>query len=242
MKLSLLLVLVTALASAQKDFEVPEIEDPFFDGKEQYGGLTTVNPGLKIRLSQGLTDILQQNLVLYGMTYLNLHLNVGEEGKFFINVWPLNLEFNVYEVIQEPVQIDFSSFLFQFTESPLSGDPVVMLAAPIIKNWAYTMKYVLKIFGFQDTGNIRLSAANATAMAAVETKALHNGLFYPQLHFLRVDFGDTEVFVMNAPFKQWFLRQGFDFVKYALMDAINRFGKTLLNLSFARETQYYLNN
>ena len=139
MKLSLLLILATAFGSAQKNFDKPVIEDAFFDGKEQYGGLTTVNPGLKIRISQGLTDILQQNLILYGMTYLNFHLNIGEEGTFFINLWPLNLEFKINQVIQEPVQIDFSTFLFKFTESPLSQEPVIILAAPIIKNWAYTM-------------------------------------------------------------------------------------------------------
>jgi hypothetical protein len=57
-----------------------------------------------------------------------------------------------------------------------------------------------------------------------------------------IDFGDTEIFVAESPFRQWFARQGFDFVKYALMDALNRFGKLLLNYSIGKEVQYFLKN
>jgi hypothetical protein len=55
----------------------------------------------------------------------------------------------------------------------------VLVAAPLIQNWAYTFTYVLKAFGLVDTGNIRVAASNATAMAGIETLALSNGLFYP---------------------------------------------------------------
>lgn len=72
-------------------------------------------------------------------------------------------------------------------------------------------------------------------MAGVKTLATSNGLFYPQLSFMHVDFGDTEIYTSRYPFKQWLVRQSFDFIKYALMDALNRFGKALLNFSIARE-------
>jgi hypothetical protein len=92
-----------------------------------------VNPGLKIRISQGVTDILQQNLILYGMTYLDLTLGLGEGGSWFLRVWPINFELRYFNVIQEPVQIDFSTFLFKFTESPFFTDEsVIMMAAPLI--------------------------------------------------------------------------------------------------------------
>jgi hypothetical protein len=54
------------------------------------------------------------------------------------------------------------------------------------------------------------------------------GLLYPQLHDIHVDFGDSELY-MDSPFKQFFYRQGFHLVKYIVMDAINRFGKSMYN-------------
>ena len=82
----------------------------------------------------------------------------------------------------------------------------MLVAAPLIQNWAYTFTYVLKAFGLVDTGNIRVAASNATAMAGIETLALSNGLFYPQLSLFHIDFGDTEIFVSKNPFKQWLAR------------------------------------
>ena len=107
----LLLAGILTLAHSQKSPEIPTIEH-FNSGKEKFGGLTTVNPGLKIRIAQGLTDILQQNLILYGMTYLNIQESDLEEHNFFINIWPLNLDLRWHNIIREPVQIDFSSFIF----------------------------------------------------------------------------------------------------------------------------------
>ena len=91
--------------------------------------------------------------------------------------------------------------------SPIAKDePVILMAAPIIENWAYTFAYALKAFGLKDTGHIRIAASNVTAIAGVKTLALSNGLFYPQLSFMHVDFGDTEIYVSRNPFKQWFAR------------------------------------
>jgi len=53
----LILAGIVALTYSYENPEIPSIEH-FNSGKEKYGGLTTVNPGLKIRISQGLTDIL----------------------------------------------------------------------------------------------------------------------------------------------------------------------------------------
>lgn len=102
------------------------------------------------------------------MTYLNFYQSDLEEGNFFINIWPLNLNFRYHNIIREPIQIDFSSFVFQFVPSPIAKDePVILMAAPLIKNWAYTFTYVLEAFGLRDTGHIRMAASNATAMAGI---------------------------------------------------------------------------
>ncbi len=114
------------------------------------------------------------------MTYLNFKQSSLEEHNFFINIWPLNLDFKWFNIIREPIQIDFSSFIFQFVTSPLANDePVVLIAAPLIQNWAYTCTYLLQAFGWHETGHIRVAASNATAMAGIKTLALSNGLFYP---------------------------------------------------------------
>lgn len=91
-----LLSILAAVTSAYDTIDIKPQDDIFFNGKESYGGLQSVHPGLKIRISQGLTDVLQQNLVAYGMTYINLYFNLADQnGQIQINFWPMRLILDV---------------------------------------------------------------------------------------------------------------------------------------------------
>jgi hypothetical protein len=104
-----------------------------------------------------MTTILQQNLILYGLSYFNLNLQLKPNAYYAINVAPLNFRFDYLNLIPEPVQIDFSEFLFNFTQSPNGKDSVLLLAAPVIQNWGYTFLYKLKAFGLSDRGVVRIA-------------------------------------------------------------------------------------
>lgn len=60
-------------------------------------------------------------------------------------------------------------------------------------------------------------------------KATEDGLLYPHLQELWIDFGRSDI-QSNGWFRTFFLRQSFNFGKYIAQDAVNRFGVTLYNM------------
>ena len=77
-------------------------------------------------------------------------------------------------------------------------------------------------------GNLNVNISQAIALVSVELKATTDGLLYPIIQDLRVDFGRSNV-KTDGFVKQFLFTQTFNFMKYIVMDSINRFGKTLYN-------------
>lgn len=60
-------------------------------------------------------------------------------------------------------------------------------------------------------------------------KATEDGILYPQLVDIMVDFGQSTAHT-NGWFRQFILVQWFNLVKYTVQDAVNRFGVTIYNM------------
>ena len=52
--------------------------DPTSTNGVQFGGLANTNPGLKIRMTQSLSDLVKHNLLQYGVSYMNWDLDIPE--------------------------------------------------------------------------------------------------------------------------------------------------------------------
>ena len=65
--------LVTRLTAQGIDYNptVINADDNPFKGDMQFGGIPNVKPGLKVRLAQGLTYMIKENMLQYGLAYLN---------------------------------------------------------------------------------------------------------------------------------------------------------------------------
>lgn len=227
MKSLLTLLLATFFVVAHTfDDETPKNidrnADPFHHAGE-FGGLN-LNPGLKIRLAQGVSTMFRDNLADYGRSYLNSDFKLKDHNAWGINWWPLVLRFSYEHLQHAPIQIDMQNFTFNYTHMSSDGTPVVFMEIPLIKDWSYEMDYKMQLGLLPLGGHMSINVSNAIALATVEMKAKSDGVLYPHLHDVYVDFGDSELYC-DGWLKQFMFRQNFHFIKYVLMDSINRFGK-----------------
>ena len=49
-------------------------------GDVQFGGMSFHKPGLKVRMTQSLSDLLKENLLQYGVAYMNWDLSIPQQG------------------------------------------------------------------------------------------------------------------------------------------------------------------
>ena len=65
---------------------------------------------------------------------------------------------------------------------------------PLIKNWTYECDYLAHIgFVFPLSGHMKLAMQKVSAHANVKLLATKNGILYPKLTSLHVDFGDSYI-------------------------------------------------
>ena len=102
---SLLMVTVMATAllvapSQQQDRRrIPD--DPTSTNGVQFGGLANTNPGLKIRMTQALSDLIKHNLLQYGVTYMNWDLDIPSEGVRQISAFPVYTDIHYSNLLRD---------------------------------------------------------------------------------------------------------------------------------------------
>ena len=101
------LLMVTAMATAllvapsqqQSRGRVPA--DPTSTSGVQFGGLANTNPGLKIRMTQSLSDLVKHNLLMYGVSYMNWDLDIPEQGVRHISAFPVYTDIHYSNLLRD---------------------------------------------------------------------------------------------------------------------------------------------
>ena len=75
----------------------------------QFGGLANHKPGLKLRMTQAVSDLVKENLLQYGVAYMNWDLKIKKEGTVPIRSFPAFFDFNYYDLVYEPFKIDINN-------------------------------------------------------------------------------------------------------------------------------------
>lgn len=75
------------LSVALSQLPIPEpswdhIDKPLEDNKKESWSGLNVNPSVKIRMAQGVSDMIKQHLLAYGRYYLNTGHFLKDHGKF----------------------------------------------------------------------------------------------------------------------------------------------------------------
>ena len=159
-----------------------------------------------------------------------------------MNFYPMMFEFDYKNFHNGPIQLNLTNFAMNYTT--INHEPVLLLQLPLVTDWSFSLNYECKL-GFLGMihfkGHISFNITEAIGKAVIKLDKTDDGLLNPILKDLNVDFGSSTLYT-NGWFKQFFFRQIFNFLKYVLMDSINRFGSTLYGMVLPNLVRYYTND
>jgi hypothetical protein len=93
---------------------------PFDEGKfgheKPTGGLDFYKPNFKLRITEKLAELAQEELLVYLQTYYNFDYPFEESGEYKINFFPVYTTVNYANLKMSPIIIDPYSFHFNFTK------------------------------------------------------------------------------------------------------------------------------
>jgi hypothetical protein len=158
-----------------------------------------------------------------------------------INMFPLFIDFHYHNLVHDPISIDMSAFLFNFTHMAVDDAPVIYMRLPMVSDWAYKFDYNFKWLGIPFGGEMKVKAGAVDALTTFTLKSTDKGQLYPQLHDIMVDFGDSELRTRGAHLG-FVYKQCFNIVKYITMNAINLFGRDMINKMLPYYAEDYLQN
>ena len=92
--ISTLLVILAQAWDYKPHIKPKHKEDPLFEkDKNNFGGIGTLKPGLKVRISETLMDMVRNDLAQYGQAYLDFDFKHKKDGHVKLNAFPLLLDF-----------------------------------------------------------------------------------------------------------------------------------------------------
>ena len=155
-------------------------------GDQQYGGMSFHKPGLKVRVTQALSDLIKENLLQYGVAYLNWDLHIPASGVKPIKMFPIYTDIHYTDLRYDQFKFDIDSAALNFTHMAVDNKAVVYIELPQVKRWDIAFEYFFDLLWFHQ-GTMELRLKDASAIATVELKATSDGHIYPHLHDFMCD-------------------------------------------------------
>ena len=206
----------------------------------QFGGLAGHKPGLKLRMTQAVSDLVKENLLQYGVAYMNWDLKIKKEGTVPIRSFPAYFDFNYYDLVYDPFKIDISNAALNFTHMAVDEKAVVYMELPVVRSWRVMFDYYYKYL-FAHSGKMEIDFYDTQAIVTSELKATTDGHLYPHLHDFKINIEHSRLYHTNA-FSQFIYRQFFDLSKYIIQSAYNMFGTSIINKNLYSFTKKALND
>jgi len=204
-----------------------------------FGGLHTHKPGLKLRITQAVSDLVKENLLQYGIAYMNFDLKIPESGEYKISSFPLYTDVHYWNLRYDVFQIDIHKAALNYTAMVIDDAPVVYLSLPVVEHWRVGFDYFFQ-YMFDYEGRFDFDFRNMFALVTTTLKATSDGHLFPQLHDLKIDISKAELFHSDW-FAEFMYRQLFDLAKYTVMNAYNTFGADIINHNLYAITKYITN-
>lgn len=79
--------------------------------------------------------MIRQNILEYGVAYLNYDYKFDKEGKFEFNIFPLYGTFYYSNFEHDQIRLDLNKFAFNFTTMARDGKEVLFVAMPLIQQF-----------------------------------------------------------------------------------------------------------
>jgi hypothetical protein len=115
--------------------------DEIWHENKNGGGLQKF-PGLKVRIAQGLIEMIKQNLLEYGQDYLNVNYRLNKAHREFnFHMFPIRVHGMYGNVTHDPIQLDMSRARLDFTRMASDLENVVFIELPLIKYFKIAFDY-----------------------------------------------------------------------------------------------------
>ena len=112
----------------------------------QFGGLSAHKPGLKLRVTQAVSDLLKHNLLQYGQAYLNFDLQLPKNGVYKISSFPLYTDVHYSNLWHDALKLDISKAALNYTHMVVDQAAVVYFELPMVEHWRVAFDYAYKYF------------------------------------------------------------------------------------------------
>lgn len=182
---------VLAAGTLAANFKDPTSENT------QFGGLQGHKPGLKVRVTQAVSDLVKKNLIQYGMAYLNYDMKIPTEGIYKISSFPLYTDVHYSKLEHDPFLIDVQNAALNYTHMVVDDAAVVFLELPAIKHWRVAFDYVYHYLLTFD-GRFEFDFNDLSAIVTSELRATTTGNIYPHLHDLKVSIAHSSLYHESA--------------------------------------------
>jgi hypothetical protein len=138
------------------------------------------NPGVKVRLAQGLIDMVHENLLEYGNSYLNFDYAFEKAGEYKFNHFPLFIHFKYSNLRHDPISFNMSNAALQFLSPDMSDDAQVLrVVLPLVKYFEADFDYEYTFLGMLQKGHLQIVADNTFAVAEFALSTTSKGHIYP---------------------------------------------------------------
>ena len=81
-----------------------------------------------------------------------------------------------------------------YTHMAVDGEPVVFFRAPMIEDLAFEMDYDGWLITSPIKGHLKLELEETYVLLTTKLRTAHDGVLYPELHDLHVDFGNSNIY------------------------------------------------
>ena len=199
-KLFLTMALSMLIAPSVQDIMVDPTSDTV-----QFGGMANHKPGLKLRMTQSVSDMVKENLLQYGVAYMNWDLKIKKEGVQSINAFPVITDFYYHDLIYDPFKLDLTNACLNFTNMAVDEKAVVYMELPMIKSWKVQFDYWYKYMFMSHYGKMEIDLIDTFAVVTTELKATTDGHLYAHLHDFKMNIEHSRLYHTNA-FTEFFYR------------------------------------
>ena len=162
-----------------------------------FGGLSGYKPGLKLRMTQAVSDLVKENLLTYGVSYMNWDMHMAESGVEPIASFPIYTDVHYSNLKYDPFILDIDNAFLNFTHMLIDDKAVIYTELPALKHWNVAFEYYFKML-FTFAGNMDIAFKDAEAICTTELRATEDGHLFLHLHDLKIDIKHTTLYVKGA--------------------------------------------
>lgn len=128
-------------------------KDLFNEGKfgeeKPSGGLEYYKPNLKVRVTEQMAELMQEELLVYLQTYYSYDYEWPTEGTYYLDMFPVFTNITYADLKVDPFLIDPHWFKFNLTKAVDTHgveDSKISMSIPLVEDWEVSATVTYELF------------------------------------------------------------------------------------------------